>query len=240
MSHDEVPSTCKTPDPVTDNVARNDTEPAPAPEPMNEPNSDPSPVVDDLEEASKVSMQFIVRGGTTTSAWDKEQARREADAEVRRKQLDADRRLASIPLEQGGAMMFDHNFADPLTTPKVHIRYVNSKKETIMDQLCEMVTDDISGDTILQFVCPKCVMRGIHPGDAQCTVRDSNRKWHLDTRTSGMAKIQTVDMRGRPVLEPYLNAGMIMDTDVLVCPAFNCGAKYKIHKNMLYDWRSGR
>lgn len=192
----------------------------------------------DDEPDQPIDLQLIVRGGTTSSRYDKEQARRKADAERRRRQLDADIQLGTTPIEQGGGRMFTYNFADPIATPKVHLKYVNSKKEVLMDELCELITDNDSDEKILIFVCPKCVMRGIHPGEAQCSVRDTNRTWHLDTKGAGfIEKVETVDMQGRKVLEPYLNAGMVMDTDVLTCSNFNCGASYKIHKNMLYDWR---
>jgi hypothetical protein len=200
---------------------------ADTPEPTAKPKDD-----------NAINLQLIVRGGTTSSAYDMEQARRAADAEKRRKQLDRDIKIGTTPIEQGGGRMFNYNFADPLATPKIHLKYVNSKKEVVMEQLCELITDDISGNKILQFVCPKCVMRGIHAGEAQCTVRDGNRKWHLDTKgAGGIAKVQTVNLRGDKVLEPYLNAGTVMDTDLLICSNYNCGARFKIHKNMLYDWR---
>lgn len=210
------------------------------PEPPTKPDvaNQPGSRHDSDPPGEAINIQLIVRGGTTSTAYDNEQARRVADAEQRRKQLDADVKLGTTPIEQGGGRMFNYNFADPIATPKVHLQYVNSKKEVLMDQLCELVTDEISGNKILQFVCPKCVMRGVHPGEAQCTVRDQNRQWHLDVKgAGGISRVETVDMHGRKLLEPYLNAGVVMDTDVLRCPNFNCGSSYKIHKNMLYDWR---
>lgn len=237
MSHDV--SSPKVDSAISKQPVCTDTVPAPPPVFDSEAKGVESKQSQDKSnEERPINLQLIVRGGTTSSAYDMEQAKRVADADARRKQLDADMKLGNTPIEQGGGMMFSHHFADPLATPKVHIRYVNSKKETIMDMLCELVYDEISDNKLLQFVCPKCVQRGVHPGEAQCTVRDANRKWHLDARgAGGISRAETVDLQGRPKLERYLNAGVIMDTDLLVCPNYNCGAKYKIHKNMMYDWR---
>jgi hypothetical protein len=179
-------------------------------------------------------IEVMVRGGTTSSKWDLEQAKIVAEAEARRKQLDEDRKLASIPVEQGGAMMFDRNFSDPLKAPKVLLRYHTSDMD--LEILCELIVDDDKEDVILQFVCPQCVKRGMHPGEAQCTVRDSHRGWHLDMRDAGQIKYaETVDMAGRKIREPYVFAGVIKDTDTLRCSQYNCGRAYKIDNNILHD-----
>lgn len=208
---------------------------------MSENEKKPAPPAPDVPSSDsqsppeKSKVELIVRGGTTSSAWDKEQAKKVADAERRRKEQDEDRKIASIPIEQGGGKMYSHHFADPMFMPRIHVVYVNEKKEPMMDMLCELVQDDTSGDDIFQFICPECVKRGVHSGEAQCTARNTHRKWHLDTREAGKIKhVETVDLVGNPKLQPYLCGGTIMDTDVLICPNYNCGAKYKIHKNMMY------
>lgn len=186
-------------------------------------------------------MQILVRGGTTTTAYDMELKRRVADAEKRRAQLDRARRLASIPIEQGGALLHSHRFSDPLTEPRVVVRYVNEKKETIFDILCDLHVDDTSGAYILQCVCPECFRRGVHSGEAQMTVRDTNRKWYVDTKHAGeMRHCEDVDMDGNKVKVPYRHAGEIMDSESFTCTNYNCGATYKIHRNMMYRYFAGR
>jgi hypothetical protein len=196
------------------------------------PPTDPSPPKVEIEAPAG-----IVRGGTTSSEWDKQYQQKLADAEERRKQAAADAALSKIPIEAGGAKSYTHHFSHPVHSPKVLIEYHGSKKEPIMEMLCELVLDDVTGDSILQFVCPKCVSRGVHSAEAQCTARAKNRAWHLDMRGAGMyRKAQTVDLLGNPTVEMYIHAGSIMDTDALVCPHYNCGSKFKIHKNIMYDF----
>lgn len=181
-------------------------------------------------------LQTIVRGGTTTSAFDNELAMRKADAEARREQDDQDKKIASVPVEKGGGLMFERRLADPMTGPRVLLTYVGDGKEEIHQQLAELVEDDITGDHILIFVCPECFRRGIPSGFCQCHARCKHRAWHIDKTTAGQVKgVRNSDAPGG--MEFYTSAGMIMDTDVLRCDAVNCGNAYKIHKNVMYRVR---
>lgn len=195
---------------------------------------------DDLDAMSaeaESKLVTMVRGGTSTYANDMAEKQRWSEAEARRDMLERYQRIANTPIEQGGGVMYTKQFADPLSSPRVLLRYVNSKKETIYEMLCELVESDTTGDRILQFVCPVCVERGLHMDVAQCTVRDTHRKWHIDTKNTGeIRRAETVDMRGNKVLEPYTHAGEIMDTEMLTCD--KCSTSYKIHKNMLYRYWS--
>jgi len=207
----------------------NDTTPAPAPAPVDDLTA--------MSDEAQSRLVTLVKGGTSTYAADMAEKRRWAEAEERRDMLERYQRIANTPIEQGGGVMYSKQFADPLSSPRVLLRYVNSKKETLYEMLCELIESDTTGDRILQFVCPICVERGVHMDVAQCTVRDAHRKWHIDTKNTGeIRRAETVDMRGRKVLEPYTHAGEIMDTDMLTCD--RCSTSYKIHKNMLYRYWS--
>lgn len=187
------------------------------------------------EQMRNIAPQAIVRGGTTTTAYDNALAKSMADADKRRAADDADKKLAKVPVEQGGAMMFEREFAPRMTSPKVRLRYVGKTRETIMEQLCELVVDDSSGreEHLLIFVCPECFRRGVPSGFAQCHVKASHRKWHVDTKEAGQIKaVRNSDAPGGQ--EFYTNAGTIMDTDVLRCDNTNCGCAFKIHNNVMY------
>jgi hypothetical protein len=189
--------------------------------------------LDTLPEAERSRLQLLVRGGTTSSAYDKEMQQRIADAEVRRAEADADRKIAQIPIERGGGMIFENKLADPMTGPRVLIKYVGRTKDVLMEQLCELVADEMSGDHMLIFVCPECFRRGVPSGFAQCHVRSKHRQWHLDLKDAGTIKsVRNSDMPNG--LEFYTHAGSIMDTDVLRCDGTNCGASFKIHNNVMY------
>jgi len=182
--------------------------------------------------------ELLVRGGTTSSAYDKEMAMRLSEADERRAQDAAERQLGTIPIEQGGALNFERKLADPVESPRVLLAYVGWGKEIIHEQLCELVHDDTAAvpHNILIFVCPECHRRGVPAQFAQLHVRDMHRRWSIDTREAGQVKaVKNSAVAGG--IEFYTNAGRIMDTDALRCDNVNCGAAFKIHKNRLYRVR---
>jgi hypothetical protein len=154
---------------------------------------------------------------------------RKADAERRRNELDAQRKTASIPIEQGGAKMYSTNFTDS-HHPRVIVTYGD------MQILCELVKDDISGEWTLILTCPECVKNGAPQGEAQMTVRQGHRSWHIDERGRGEPDtyIDTDFRTGRKVKCVYVRAGTIKDTDILRCSHVACGgAKYRIDNNVM-------
>jgi len=184
------------------------------------------------------SPEAIVRVGTTSWAYDKEMRARVKDAEDRRAQDAVERQLGTLPVERGGAMNFEHKFADPIEHPRVLLAYVGFGKEILHEQLCEMVYDDTQTPPthILIFVCPECFRRGVPTQLCQLHVRDTHRAWHVDRRGAGEVKaVKNTAAQGG--LEFYRNAGQIMDTDVLRCDNVNCGAAFRINKNRLYRVR---
>lgn len=204
------------------------------------PPSDP-PKSDTTESTSGsiiLSPEVLVRGGTTTSNYDKEMAFRLSESARRRDEDAAEKRMGKIPIELGGALNFERKFTDVNQSPRVLLEYVGWGKEAIHEQLCELVYDDLQTPpcNILIFVCPECFRRGVPSEFAQIHVRDNHRQWAIDTRGVGETKAVKNDaMPGG--IEFYVYAGSIMDTDVLGCDNANCGAKFKITKNRLYRTR---
>ena len=177
----------------------------------------------------------IVRGGTTSSAYDNELAERLSQAEQRRAADAAERHLGTIPIEQGGALNFERKLTDPAVHPRVLLQYVGWGREVLHEQLCELVYDDLQEPPahILILVCPECFRRGVPVQFAQMHVRDNHRAWAIDTRGAGQMKAVSNDAMAGGI-EFYHYAGKIMDTDVLRCDGVNCGASFKINKNFLY------
>ena len=170
-----------------------------------------------------------VQGGTRTSLHDKEFAERKADAERRRNELDSQRKLASIPISQGGAKMYNTNFTDTYH-PRVIIRYGE------MEILCELVKDDISGDWLLTLTCPECVKSGAPEDSAQFHIRQGHRNWHIDTRDAGkpLTYEDTDFCSGRKFKGICVSAGVIKDTDTFRCPNVWCGGvRYQIDNNIM-------
>lgn len=189
--------------------------------------------LDSLPEAERCRIQTMVRGGTTSSAFDNELAEKMADAELRRAESAADRKVGEVPIEQGGGLVYENKLTDPQYSPRVLLKYVGAGKEPLLEQLCELVKDESTGDHLLIFVCPECFRRGIPSGFAQCHARASHRAWHIDTREAGQVKSakNTDKLNG---VEFYVSAGIIMDSDILRCDNVNCGGAFKIHRNVMY------
>ena len=179
-----------------------------------------------------------VQGGTTTTRFDNDLAQKRADAEERRKDYDRDTEIGRTPIEQGGGMVFDHRFADPLMSPKVKLEYHGRTKEMLFEMLCELVVDDMTDSHTLIFVCPECVQRGVDQQFAQVHANNKNRAWHLDKKRAGTPmRVKDTAPGEQDRYTVYTHAGDIMDTDEMRCPNANCGCSFKIHKNILYRVR---
>jgi hypothetical protein len=201
----------------------------------SEPASPETPSAAEPPAEGPYKLTTWVQGGTTSSRFDTQLAEQVADAKARRAEYDAENKLGAIPIEHGGAALYAHQFADPVASPKVAL-YYEYRDGRAITELCELVTDDITGEKILIFVCPECVARGVNQGFAQCRVSDKNRAWHIDEKGAGevrWAENPTVP-GGR---EFYRSAGTIMDTDALRCAGVGCGCTFKVHKNRLYRTR---
>jgi hypothetical protein len=191
------------------------------------------PTVPDAPE-SKASPNYSlaaawVAGGTRSSAHDKEVAQRKADAEKRRRELDAQRKMASVPIEQGGAQMYNSMLTD-MHAPRIILRYGD------MEILCELTNDDLTGDQLFIMTCPECYKHGAPQGESQIRIAYSQRKWHLDTSDAGQPDTyeDTDFFTGKKKRVVYVKGGVIKDTDILRCPHVACGGvKYRIDNNVL-------
>ena len=181
------------------------------------------------------NLTIKVMGGTTTTKFDNDLAQKRADANERRKQYDQETAIGRTPIEQGGGMVFDHKFTDPLMSPKVKLEYRGRTKDMIFEMLCELVVDEVTDAHTLIFVCPECVKRGVDQQFAQVHANNKNRAWHLDKKNAGTPRrAEDSGPDGKARYAIYTHAGDIMDTDEMRCPHPNCGCVYKIHKNILY------
>ena len=178
----------------------------------------------------ELPMDAWVKGGTRSSRRDREIAETEADAEHRRNVQDQERAIASIPIEQGGGKMFSHHFGHPTDDTKILVKFVNSKKETDFELLCDIGVSGNADFLYFQFPCPDCVSRGVPQGQCQLLVRDNHRKWSLDDRTKG----EIIRWRDDDGLQIYYSAGRIKDTEILQCSNDGCSLCVKIHDNMMY------
>lgn len=202
------------------------TDPAPPPT-ATETDSGPS--------AFGVPLAAFVRGGTTTYRHDMQMKELEADAERRRDDAEAERKIANIPIEQGGGKMYTSYLQPnpdglPVESAYVELIYLTPGGEPAYHegQPIKCLADvNVGMDPLnpmnltLTLVCQRCKENSVPLGQCQMRVHQSNRRWHLDTKGAG----DLIIFHGKP----YRSAGTVMDSERLTCKA--CGWSVHIDKN---------
>jgi hypothetical protein len=157
-----------------------------------------------------------VQGGTTTSGHDEWLAKHDRDAKQRRAVADAERKVASVPIEQGGGRLYSHEV----------------EHEGVGDVL--VVTEPaFPGEMFLQLFCPFCLeSKRKTPDLCIIRIRQSNRRWGLDDRTKGSQFHSACDG------QVYVSAGVVRDSEEFNCP--DCHWRAAIDKNKVYTIRRGR
>jgi hypothetical protein len=186
--------------------------------------SEPNPML------SLSGIQGFVRGGTSTSANDKELEKQFWDAERRRDVAMEERRLANIPIDEGGAKLYTHKLTDTPDVPKAYIflKYLTPQGEDTGERcLADLIigTGDDPIELMLVLVCFKCAKLGIrHHDQMQLQIRQKNRKFQFVPAVGS----QRFMFEG----QVYYSAGMIMDSEKFTCPV--CGWTAHVDKNRVW------
>lgn len=193
--------------------------PPPSPAPPSEPaGASPAPRL--------AVPTIIVRGGTTSSAFDTQVA--ELKADQLRRQAEQDQEIQLVRKE--GARRYEMDLGTPNKAPVAVIQVeVGAKREQFI-QADVVVSSDASGGLVMQLViiCPKCVSRNIPQSQAQLTIDSRNKRWSLDERTAGQVWIE-------PGTEnAYVLAGTVDVAETCSCPNVGCGFKFRISNKSEY------
>lgn len=178
----------------------------------------------------------FVKGGTSTTKSEQLYEQRYQEAERRRDIADAEKRVAGVPVEQGGGQLHVSQLTRHPEIPKAYIplTYVDSHGQPIVingeEVLCQ--ADLIIGmdpteplELTLILVCPRCQQRGHkHLQDCQLTVRQKN-KWFEFRASMGPA---TFVHHG----QTYKSAGMIIESEAFRCP--DCDWRARIDHNRVW------
>ena len=193
-----------------------------------------------------VPIDMFVKGGTTSRRHDRMVAEEEADAERRRDEQAFMRHMASIPIEEGGARMYENRMALnptglPTESAKVELTYLRPSGEPEYNhgKPLKCLADIIVGmdplkpeELTLIVVCPQCEQR-MPQGQCQIQIRQSNRNWYLDPRTAGeLIAWEEQDELGRKRVIPYRSAGRVMDGERFTCP--RCDWSARIDNNRVW------
>ena len=203
-------------------------------------------MADEVGKGIEAPMASWVKGGTLTSAYEKQLQAEHHDAEVRRQQQDeqaAATRTGMLPKHlQSAELNGDQVGVSKLSSmrlggSKSHASVVlgvrHPKDNQILDWLiCELLaqpTEDGSQELTLNMVCIRCTKTlHRHSQDAQFKIRQSNRMFWLDTRRAGEIFVNPEDPS-----EVVTLAGTVTTNDWITCPHLGCGWRFKIDDSII-------
>jgi hypothetical protein len=171
----------------------------------------------------------IMKGGTLSSDYERLIQAKKREAELRRAQSDAERKIASVPITQGGGLLREMDMGTPRRNLVGVVQLVNTANTHERFMQVDIVDGESNGQVVrtLVLVCPLCVERGLPMDQAQISIRDDHRKWYLDERTRGTVFTDPVTFQVYPL------AGTIVGPGPYRCSAYNCG-----HRSFRIDPKS--
>jgi hypothetical protein len=189
----------------------------------------------------------IIKGGTTSWAYDQELARRRADAERRRAHEDRTREIAK-GAEGGVAHLGEQSFLRDM--PRVVLFYMN--RDGTVRQECISEITVVEGqkqgeiDLLMTLVCPRCLERGVPHGEAQLKIHGAHRKFYIREEPHvvklgvrervRLGRGEVVDLRtpyGDPL--PVVVCGSVSADDIIRCTNVNCNWAVRIDESRVYE-----
>ena len=170
----------------------------------------------------------FVKGGTSTQKNDEFWERRWQESEKRRDEADLEKKVACVPIEEGGGQLYTNQMTAHPEVPRAYVclKYLTrAGEETGFECLSDIIVgmDEMKPTELtIILVCPRCMQRGDkHMQDCQLSIRQSNKRFQLVTG------------KGNPTFvyedKVYKSAGMIMDMEKFSCP--DCNWTAQIHEN---------
>lgn len=182
-----------------------------------------------------VAPTVIMKGGTTSSRYDSEMAKKQADAEKRRQHQDVQMSIAKKNAGADGsiARLGSHRMLGS-DSPRLVLQYLN--KDRSVRQECISEITHVNGanqgelDMMFSLVCPKCLERGLPQGECQLFVKNSHRKFHLDVRKAGPQRVESAF--GTQIV---LVCGTVSVDDIVRCSNFNCTWSVRIDASKVLE-----
>lgn len=181
----------------------------------------------------------LVKGGSTSSRFDRTVQREEHRAERARNAERSRRAVAAQGLQQTPQGLVHSTMAEHTSmgreTPRIVLTFLKRDRSIRQQCVCEVLaTVGPDGDPRLSLtmVCPRCVARGIPQGQAQLIIRDDHRKFWIDDKRKG--QIEEVISPGEPT-EYIVICGTITAQDRIRCSHHNCDFVCKIDGSNVYE-----
>ena len=183
----------------------------------------------------------IMKGGTTTSSYDREMAKRKADAERRRAIQDEQTAVArrGVTRDRSGVSLGRLGSARMITadSPRLVLYYMAADKTVRQECKSEITfyehpTKPGEMDMMFAMVCPKCLERGVTQGESQMLIKAAHRKFWLDERTKGTV-VPLRDAWGN--LDPVIICGTVTVEDTVRCSNYNCAYAVRINNSQVFE-----
>jgi len=179
-----------------------------------------------------IAPTVFMKGGSSTGNYDREMARKKANADQRRKHQDLQMAVGS---RQGGAdgsmaKIGSQRMVTP-ESPKIVLFYQKMGADCI-SEVTQVPHPSIPGalDTTVTLVCPKCLERGLPMGEAQLIIRESHRKFTIDERKRGPKMVHS------GFQQQLVNVcGTLTVHDVVRCSNYNCTWAVRIDDSIVRE-----
>ncbi len=191
----------------------------------------PAPVVDQSSGISpareiELPMTSFVRGGTMSSAYERDLQAKKADAERRRAEEAARQKI--VAADPQGARMSTTKLGGAGSFAAIVLEIRNSDGHPEEFLVCDLTVDrDDPSGLMLIVCCPRCAVR-VGSQEAQMTIRSRHRKFELDTRRQGELWVNPKDPR-----EFYTLAGTVHLTEAVTCPGLGCNWRFVIDNSIV-------
>jgi hypothetical protein len=173
-------------------------------------------------------MTSFVRGGTISSAYEQDLARKRADAEARRAHQDEERRVAQTDQRARLSTVADLGSHQNHAVVVLEFRNSDNKAEEFM--VCELFAEQSSdpSELSLNMCCPFCAPV-VGSAESQFKFSSKHRKFELDQRRAGELWVNPKDPT-----EFYTLAGAIHLTEAVTCPGLGCAWRFRIDNSVIH------
>lgn len=176
----------------------------------------------------------LVRGGTTTGAYDQQLARERLDTERRRATYDAREEMAR---KVQGANFYKTASLGSLKENAVIVLTIPRRDKSVLSWMACELSAEGDGELVLIVACPNCFFRLGRPlGECQLTIRKSHRPFTLDTRTKEEGGSRgEIWVNPTDVNDTYELAGEVTSHGNMRCDHLGCNYRFVIDKNVIRE-----
>jgi hypothetical protein len=175
-----------------------------------------------------VAPMVMMKGGTTSSGYDRQMAQKVAEAESRRQHEDRVADMIENQQHLGGIGRIGAQKFVTKDSPRLILYYLNRDGSIRQECVSEITMIPKAGspgelDMMFTLVCPRCLERGLVAAESQLMIQSSHRKFHFDDRKKSLVELIGPD-------GPFMvhQAGTVTVDNTIRCSNYNCNWAVRI------------